>query len=128
MKTTKMKMTKTRSSKAVEALQAAGFKVLALYRPHPYGAYRWFAVVAPDGERGAVFCQHAGCWHFFSKHHSSTASSSSAARCHEGGLGDAIGSDGELRTYRRNLQPGNIPKRLRAYHGVYAAMCQVYES
>ena len=115
-----------KSPTPAEMLAAAGFKVLALYRPRHFGAYRWFAVVAPDGEHGAVFCQHKGCWHFFSRHSGGTASSSQVEHCHQGGLGDAIGSDSELRTYRRNLQPGNVPRRLRRYEGVYQAMCQVY--
>lgn len=123
MKTTKT--TKTKHPPLADVLAAAGFRVLSLYRPHAFGQHRWFAVVAPDGELGAVFCQSRACWHYFSKLHAATASSCVVERCHREGLGSAIGTESEMRTYRRNLHPSNVPRDLRQYAGIVAAMGQV---
>jgi hypothetical protein len=100
-------------------IQAAGFGIVEVHRPG-----RWYEVTAPDGEHGAILKQSEACWHFFARDVAATASHSDVARCHLGGLGDAIGTDGQLKTYRQLLSEPNVPAALRSYRGVHAAMTQ----
>lgn len=88
-----------------------------------FSGAKWFDVVAPDGEEGAVLVQSEGAWHFFSKSHESTASGSCAENCHRGGLGDALGTDSQLRTYK-HLVLDTVPKPLEQYAGILAAQSQ----
>jgi hypothetical protein len=84
-------------------LETAGFKVLRSLR---FG--KWYEVVAPTGEEGAVLRIGPNSWHFFGVNF--TASGSSAAGCLSGGLGDVIGTDGQLKTYERHVR--NAPEYL----------------
>jgi hypothetical protein len=112
----------TEMTKTEKKLTDAGFKIIKKF---PGG--RWFQVIAPDGESGAVLCQSFAAWHFFSEDHAATASSCSVERCHLDGLGDAIGTDSQMSTYRRLLQEVNVPKPLIKFDGVYVAIGQVYK-
>lgn len=109
--------------KREQALIDAGFIVTRTYKSGV-----WFEVIDPDGKEAAVLCQSESCWHWFSKAHRATASGSSAATCHKGGLGDAIDTDSRMRTYKRLLDQDNVPRPLVNFEGVYAAMCQVLQS
>lgn len=98
-------------------LTQAGFTVIA-----NHGA-RWVEVIDPTGEHGAVWKQSASAWHYFAKACHATANSCNAATCHLGALGEAIGTDSQLRTYRRGV--ASPPKALRSFLGVRSAMSQV---
>lgn len=106
-------------SKAEKMLTEAGFKVIKVYP----GA-RWFEVVSPDRGRGIVLRQNFDCWHFFYVDFVSTGSGSTAKGCPYGGLGDAIGSETQMRTYKRLLDEPNVPEPLRKHPSVYVAMQQ----
>lgn len=101
-----------------QELTAAGFKVHKGYRG------RFYLVTAPDGESAVVLRQARNCWHYFANASEATASGSTAAECMRGGLGDVIGTDGEMRTYRRLMfsAPGAL---LRASDGLYRGAIQV---
>lgn len=101
-------------------LEAAGFTVSKVYP----GA-KWFEVTDPTGEAGAVLCQSFAAWHYFSRDVAATASSSDPKRCHLDGLGDAIGTDAQMATYKGLLHPNRVPRPLQRFEGVYAAMGQV---
>ncbi len=98
-----------------QALEEAGFTV---HRAFPGG--RWFEVTDPDGCVAFVLKQSEGAWHWFDAVGSATASNSSAAGCHRGGLGDALATDSQLRTYR-NLLNGALPEAVRKCDSVYRA-------
>ncbi len=83
-----------KKSKSVQRLEAAGFTVGKIHRG------RWFEVTK-NGEAAVIVRQHENCWHWFAMANESTASGSSPERCDTGLLGDVIGTDAELRTYRR---------------------------
>ncbi len=104
---------------AQKRLEAAGFKVLG-----GYGG-GWFRVTTPDNRVGVVLCQSAVAWHFFNTDFVETASGSSPDRCHVGGLGNALNTDSQVRTYKRLLHPDNVPRDLHSHKSVYAAMSQV---
>ncbi len=107
-------------SKTQRIIEFAGFRVHKAY----LGA-RWFEVTSPDGDRGYVLCQSYAAWHFFYRDILGTASNSSVHRCHRGGLGDAIGTDSQMKTYKRLLSIDNVPPEIRSVDSVYAAMSQV---
>lgn len=109
-----------RMTKTEKLLTEAGFKI-----GRKYDGGRWFEVTTPDGELGAVLCQSFAAWHYFSENHAATASSSNPARCHLDGLGDAIATDSQMRTYERLLREENVPSSLYRFAGVFAAMGQI---
>jgi hypothetical protein len=109
-----------RQTKTAKLLTDAGFKI-----GRKYDGGQWFEVTTPRGEFGAVLCQSFAAWHYFAEKVAATASDSNVALCHLGGLGDAIGTDAQMRTYKRLLTESNVPKELRRFDGVYAAMQQV---
>ena len=94
----------------------------SIYAPAVYG--KWFEAMLPGSdEKVLVLRQSANCWHTFGAG-GWTASSASVERCHEGGLGDAIGTDGELKAYSRlvNRAPSVWCDR---FEGLWAAKSQV---
>jgi hypothetical protein len=104
----------------------AGFQVTHEVNQWGSGRGKWFEVVTPDGTEALVAVQNPSCWHCFYRFEG-TASSTDPARCHEGGLGDAIGTDAQMRGYRRLVL--NSPERLmREYDGLYRASSQVYNA
>lgn len=78
-------------------LLAAGFKVHKGYRR------KFYVVTAPNGDDGVVLRQSPNKWHFFWRSVEASASGHSPETCMKGGLGDVIGTDGELRSYKRMM-------------------------
>ena len=88
---------------------------------------RWIHVLAPSGEEGVLFRVSANKWHWFSWHYEATGSGHSPLRALDGGLGDVIGTDGEMRSYRvQMLAAPNC--YLTKCAGLYRASCQVFNS
>ncbi len=110
-------------SNAEKMLREAGFKIV-----YAYPRARWFEVVAPDGEEGAVLCQSPASWHFFAKNTGGCASSCMVENCHRGGLGDAIGNEREVKIYNRLMSDSIVPSRLRKWDSVYRVMTVVYNN
>lgn len=101
-----------------EQLEQGGFQIVR----HVHRM--WFEVIDPHGCEAVVVKQNDHAYHWFDKKHRATASNSSAARCHLGGLGDAIGTDGEMWGYKNLVK--NAPEELsRNYEGLYVAIQQV---
>jgi len=109
-------------------LETAGFgSVKALgtkpqFGPAVYG--KWFEAMLPGSNEVVLVLRQSGnCWHTFGGA-AWTASSTSVERCQEGGLGDAIGTDGELKVYARlvNRAPSSWCDR---FEGLWAAKSQV---
>jgi hypothetical protein len=92
-----------RETKSARRLREAGFTV------HASHDGRWYEV-SRDGEDGLVLRQHENCWHWFSKLHAATASHNDISRCDSGGLGDALDTDAQVRTYERLVR--NAPRHL----------------
>jgi hypothetical protein len=117
------------NTKTGKALVAAGYTVVkeVKTRPHKLArsrAGRWYEVITPGGMSAVFMRQSDSAYHVFGSA-SWTASASSIERAHEGGLGDAIGTDAELKTYGRLVM--SAPERLsREYDGLYAAQSQVF--
>ncbi len=107
-------------TKGERELKEAGFTVTATY---PGG--KWFQVTAPLGEKGAVLRQSGAAWHFFAAESTSTYSGSSADQCHLGGLGDALVTESQCRTYY-HLVLHNVPRDLKEWNSVYAAQSAAY--
>lgn len=89
----------------------------------PFG--RWFTATDPTGHRCVIFRQAANAWHWFDADLEATASGTTAATAHKGGLGDAIDTDSMMRGYEKALKalPGPFATR---YAGLYRACCQVF--
>jgi hypothetical protein len=102
-------------------LQRAGFTV------HKGWHRKWYEVTAPDGTPGVVLRQSSHRWHFFWSKLEATASGSSPETCMDGGLGDVIDNDGQLRTYRGMVlnAPGQLLTRCDA---LYRESSNVYNS
>lgn len=85
---------------------------------------RWYEVRTPNGEEVLILKQSPNAWHAFFTFEG-TASGFSAASATRGGLGDAIGSDSQLRSYCRIVL--RAPESLiRKYRGLSAAQSQCY--
>ena len=101
-------------------LETAGWVVAKTYK-----GMRWFRATSPRGELGVVLRQSEGCWHFFDDA-GWTASGTSPHNCHKGGLGDAVGSDSQLKTYCRLVlgAPRFLTEQCK---GLQAAQGQCYQ-
>lgn len=114
-------MSKTKGHKELEA---AGFTVVKAIRLKFRRPGKWFEVITPDNDKGCVLRIGSRCWHFFYKDIGATSSGSSVESCPNGMLGDAVGTDAELETYKKNVI--SSPVRLKEeYEGLYAAVGQV---
>lgn len=85
---------------------------------------KWYEVREPDGSEVLILKQSSNAWHAFFTFEG-TASGSSAATATRGGLGDAIGSDSQLRSYCKIvlMAPESL---VRKYRGLSAAQSQCY--
>ena len=81
---------------------------------------QWYEVVNPEGDEGVVLRQANDIWHFFFKDFEGTASGSCPERCYLDGLGDAIGTDAQLETYKKYLYRA-LDRLLAEYDGLYRA-------
>lgn len=100
-------------------LEAAGFQVINKID-------RWYEVITPHGEPAVAYKQNAHAYHVFGLTEW-TASGCTAATSHTGGLGDALGTDGEVRSYERIVLRAPS-KLLRKYDGLYRASSGVFNS
>jgi len=106
-------------SKFRAELESAGFRIVNKVD-------RWYEVLTPlpFSENACVYKQNAHAYHCFFEFEG-TASGFSAATCHKGGLGDAIETDGEIRSYKRIVL--NAPRKLmKKYDGLYRASSCVF--
>lgn len=100
-------------------LEADGFTVLRTFR-NP----RWFKVQKGD-DIGYIARQGPRCWHYFWSNLEGTGSGETPSRAMFGGLGDVIGTDSEMRTYKRIVL--NAPTLIRnTCHSVYRASSDVF--
>lgn len=109
-----------RGSETYNALQLinAGYTIHSRLR-----GGRWFEVTTPGGQAAVVGVQNPKAWHVFGKSRWTT-SGSSAERAERGGLGDVIGTDAEMRGYKRFVL--GAPRNLAGnYDGLYEAQGQV---
>lgn len=104
---------------AAREARDAGFTVKGIAR----NDRRWIHVFAPQGDEGVLFRVGANKWHWFSWKHEWTGSGHDPLNAMSGCLGDVIGTDGELRAYRKQMQavPGCY---LTQCAGLYRASCQ----
>ncbi len=116
-------MVETKNGKRLEA---AGFTVLREVSLKWSGRGKWFEVTTPDGLPAIVGVQNPSCWHCFGESEW-TASSSGPEHCHDGGLGDAIGTDSQMKGYKRLVL--RAPQTLTAkYDGLYRASSDEYNA
>jgi hypothetical protein len=101
-------------------IEKAGFKV--------HGAIRnFYRVTAPNGDEGIIMRQSGSRWHFFWAGFVGTASGHSPETCMNGGLGDAIDTDAQLRSYCRMLI--NAPEMyLQENDSLYRASSDAFNS
>ena len=105
-------------------LVKAGFRIVKEVNLKFKGTGRWYEVITPDNQSALLLKQSESCWHVFGAA-MWTASGSSIEQSYRGGLGDAIGTDSQMKTYKRLVL--SAPQRLsREYDGLYAAQGQVY--
>lgn len=98
------------------SLLGLGFTVLATHG-------NWFEVIDPSGDPGALLRQSVNRWHWFSKYDRATGSGRDPVRALRGGLGDAIDTDSQMRSYCRMVE--TAPRSINQdYAGVFAALCQ----
>lgn len=100
-----------RTSMFHRELESAGFQVVSK-------TGRWYEVVTPIGEQAVAYKQNAHAYHTFGLAEW-TASGCNASTSHLGGLGDALGTDGEVRSYERIVL--RAPSKLRRK---YAGLCR----
>ncbi len=87
---------------------------------------RWFEVQTPSSDHGLLLRQGPHCYHVFGSS-CWTASGSNLTTAHRGGLGDAIGTDSQMRTYKRLVE--SAPRKWADdFEGLSAAKSQVYNS
>jgi hypothetical protein len=109
-------------------LVKAGYQIIREVgtRPFSFGSFvkgRWYEVVTPDGMAALFLKQGNSCFHTFGVSEW-TASGSNVESAYNGGLGDAIGTDAQMRTYVKMVK--SAPDRLtKEYAGLYAAQSQV---
>jgi hypothetical protein len=85
---------------------------------------KWYEVTTPDGMDALVGYQSASCIHVFYTFEG-TASGTTEATAHKGGLGDAIDTDAQLKGYRKLVL--SAPKSLLdKYTGLYRASSDAY--
>ena len=84
----------------------------------------WFEAIDPMGYNCLVVKQNAHAYHWFDKNTGSTASGSSAKSCYMNCIGDAIGSDSELKTYYKLILSAS-EKLMNKYEGLMQAAMQV---
>lgn len=114
-----MQLTKTQRETR-NSLWAAGFQTRNLVKAN---GYAWFEVIKGE-ECGLVVRQNAHAYHWFAQNIAATGSGTSVSCCDRGGLGEAIGTDAEIRTYKKLIRQS--PMRLQqSYAGLYEAVCQV---
>ena len=83
-------------------------RVRKTYDLHGSVGNKWFSVTHREtGDQGILLCQSKHKWHFFWSSFEGSASGHSPETAVDGGLGDVIGTDGELRSYLKMV--GNAP-------------------
>ncbi len=102
-------------------LVKAGFTVINGWQK------RFYKVIAPNGDRGVVLRQSKNKWHFFWDAFEGSASGHTPETCQKGGLGDVIGTDGELRSYE-NMLLGCPEAASRGSNGLYRCSSDVFNS
>lgn len=102
------------------ALRAKGWKVFGHIR-------QFYRVETPQGERGILVRQGPNCWHFFWSAFEGSSSGMSIDEALKGGLGDAIGTDSQLRGYR-SLMIQAPEKYLRQCSGLYRCSVDAFNS
>lgn len=102
-------------------LSAAGFKVARGYRG------KYYLATAPDGGACVMARQSKYKWHYFDNAAESTGSGQTPRAAMSGGLGDVIGTRGELRGYSALCLKAPAPL-LRISAGLYRASSQVYNA
>jgi hypothetical protein len=100
-----------------EQLEAAGYTNVVAIRKG-----RWYTATK-NNDPCAILFQHETAWHWFHAVHQATASGTNAKQADQGGLGDAIGDDTDMKQYKRMIR--QTPHGLLDLQGVYAAYCQV---
>jgi hypothetical protein len=106
-------------------LEAAGYKVVKEVKLKWSAHCRWYEVVAPNGEECLILRQSSNRWHAFGRS-GWTASGSSPERAVKGGLGDAIDTDAQLKSYCNMVL--RAPDRLaKEYYGLYEAQGQCFQ-
>ncbi len=125
-------------SQTEKQLLAAGYQIVRVvstrerlggdwingYLHGPAKTGKWFEVKLPSGETALLLKQSPACWHVFGES-CWTASGSDLATAHRGGLGDAISTDSQMKTYARLVK--RAPESLASkYDGLNAAKQQVY--
>jgi hypothetical protein len=83
---------------------------------------RWYTATK-NNDPCAILYQHDNAWHWFHAVHQATASGSSASQAANGGLGDAISDDDDMKQYKRMIR--QTPPGILDLAGVFAAYCQV---
>ncbi len=112
-------------TKAERDILAAGYKEVYPVRIKFEKSVRWFETVDAAGDEVLLLRQGPNRWHAFFTF-AGTASGDSPATATRGGLGDAIDSDSQLRSYCRMVL--SAPRRLsQKYEGLYAAQGQCYQ-
>jgi hypothetical protein len=66
---------------------------------------KWFRVThMQSGDEGVLLCQSKHKWHFFWSAFEGSASGGSPETAVDGSLGDVIGTDGEMASYKRIMR------------------------
>lgn len=94
---------------------SAGYTIRNVIRQN---GYMWIECTDNRGEDAVIVRQNAHAYHWFSKLHAVTGSGCSVLTCDSGGLGDAIGTDSEMKTYKKLIN-GAPTKLQRNYKGLY---------
>lgn len=105
-------------------LEAAGFIVVSCYSDSQTRPGRWFECNDRHGDAVLMLRISSVKWHAFYQDVAATGSGHTPNHALSGGLGDVIGTDGEMKGYVRTIK--NAPDTLiREYAGLYVAYQQV---
>lgn len=112
-------------TRGARQLEKAGFRGVREISLKYKGPGLWYEAYEPLGTHVCILRQGPAQWHVF-YHYEATSSGGDPKSALHGGLGDAIGTDAELKRYCELVM--RAPDRLvRKYNGLYAAMRQCYE-
>ena len=115
-------------NKYIKQLEADGFTDVRLVRGR--GCTQWFTAIAPPGRSPnppdpVVMLRIGSAWHCFYCSFRGAGSGYTPLAALRGCLGDVIGTDSQLRSYKKVVL--NAPAWLsRSYDGLYAAQVQAY--
>jgi hypothetical protein len=99
-------------------LVEAGFSIIREVASESGRKGRWYEVITPDGHVAVFLKQGERCFHVFGET-SWTTSGSSIETAHLGGLGDAISTDAQMKTYERLV--ANAPPLAVRYDALWIA-------